>query len=151
MQVIDYTVFRFSIICNGIFPGLVWLTFLHWCTCSQSHWSWLHSCHFPCDMVSAHISMLVHCVLTLLYGDIKCIIKNVWKMAIAYIISQNSTSIKTCVMCTPLPFLEARQLCTKGVSRSSILGSFWAPHYSTSINVFELFFHCAVVHWYVYW
>ena len=50
----------------------------------------------------------------------------------------------------PAPFLEAWQLCTKGPSGSSILGSFWAPHHSTSINVFELFFCGTAAFWYVY-
>ena len=35
-------------------------------------------------------------------------------------------------------FSEAWQPCTKDPSGSLILGLFWAPHCSTSINVFEL-------------
>ena len=45
----------------------------------------------------------------------------------------------------PPTFSEARQPCTKGLSRSLTLGSFWAPHHSTLINVFELFFCCPVI------
>ena len=54
------------------------------------------------------------------------------------------SGIKTCVKCIPTPFSEAWQLCSKGPSGSLILGLFRAPHLSTSINVFELFFHCSV-------
>ena len=49
-----------------------------------------------------------------------------------------------------MPFLEAWQPCSKGPSRSLILGLFWAPHHSTSINVFELFFQCTKAFQYIY-
>ena len=54
------------------------------------------------------------------------------------------------VKCIPMPFSETWQLCTKGPSRSSILGLFRAPHRSTSINAFELFFCCTVAFQYIY-
>ena len=63
----------------------------------------------------------------------------------------NPSGIKTCVKHIPMPFLETWQPCSKGPSGSLILGLFWAPHHSTSIKVFELFFHCAMAFQYVYW
>ena len=129
------TVFQ-SDICNCIFPSKSQLTFSHQRTRSQGLQSWLRGCHFPHDTVSTHISTSVHRVLMWTYGDVKCIIRNVQKVvgAITHIICQTfSSSIKTCVICFPVPFLEAWQLCTKGPSASLILGLFWAPHNSTSM------------------
>ena len=138
--------------CNGIFPGISWLTYLHWHTHCKGLQSWLHSRHFPHDVVSAHISMLVHHTPTLTCSDVECIVRNVQKVAwaIAHVICQTfSSSIKTHVIRIPVPFSEARQLCTKGPSERLISGIFWAPCLSTSINVFELFFHLAAAYWYI--
>ena len=140
-------------ICNSIFPGIVWLTFLHQHTHSQGFWCWLHGCHFPNDAVSAHISMSVCCIPTLSYSNMKLVTRNVQKVvwAITYIICWTSLQYKNSCNLYPLPFSEAWQPCTKGPSRSSILDSFWVLHHSTSINVVELFFYCTDVYWYIYW
>ena len=42
--------------CNGIFPSIVRLTFLHWHMHSQDLQSWLCSDHFPRDAVPTHLS-----------------------------------------------------------------------------------------------
>ena len=50
----------------------------------------------------------------------------------------------------PHTFFRSLAAMYKGPSRSSILGSFQAPHPSTLINAFELFFLCPIAFRYIY-
>ena len=129
-----------------VFPGIVRLTFLHWRMCSQGLQfpQWISFCPY------FHVSTLhTNVVIWWCKMHHKECLEGGMGHGLCHL-SDVLPGIKTCVICVPSPFLEAWQLCVKGPSGSLILGSFWAPCHSTSINVFELFFCCTDVYQYIY-
>ena len=152
-----FGIWRFIIwqcICNGIFPGKSWLTFLHWCTHNQSLQSWLHDHHFPpwCSFHPHFHTGMSHTDVDIWWrktchkecpeGGMSCCPHHLSDVLLQY---------KNHVIHIPMPFLEAWQLWTKGPSGCLIPGSFRAPCHYTSINMFELFFGCTIAYQYIYW
>ena len=82
--------------CDGIFSGNMWLTFLYWWVQSQGLWPWQCATIFSLhDVVSARASTSVHSVPTLEHGDVKCVTMNVHKVAqaVAHIIYRASPPV----------------------------------------------------------